>query len=83
MRWDDPSLASVLGACLPMENEPLIIVRYKDADLILNLMYKKSRIVPTDSVPETGKFCLHCPNVQGIKLFENVNSVNDRFTKLH
>ena len=24
-----------------MENEPLIIVRYKDADLILNLMYKK------------------------------------------
>ena len=28
MRWDDPSLASVLGACLPMENEPLIIVRY-------------------------------------------------------
>ena len=41
MRWDDPSLASVLGACLPMENEPLIIVRYKDADLILNLMYKK------------------------------------------
>ena len=27
MRWDDPSLVTVYGACLPMENEPLVIVR--------------------------------------------------------
>ena len=41
------------------------------------------RIIPTDSIPENANFGLQCPNVKGIELFENVNFVNDRFTKLH
>ena len=41
------------------------------------------RIIPTDSIPENANFGLQCPNVQVIELFENVNFVTDRFTKLH
>lgn len=50
MRWDDPSLASVLGACLPMENEPLIIVReyFELGPLDVYLRQKKLKLENVD-----------------------------------
>ncbi|XP_023327964.1 tyrosine-protein kinase JAK2 isoform X3 [Eurytemora carolleeae] len=50
MRWDDPSLVTVYGACLPMENEPLVIVReyFEYGPLDAYLRENKSKIQNVD-----------------------------------